>query len=160
MATFVVCIWPLQTVWTQKRPGRMSGLIWIQTCLNILVSKHFLWRNGGNHLRIKIEYYSITWPRVHYWWWNEETWKYIPHLLACHYQVQGELCCYCCRPGYLHSHSHLCLIVFYKQDFFHVFISRQSLEVVRNIHIWNMVVWEALLWFQRYWYQSSCWGWG
>ena len=31
VATFVVCWWPLETVWTQIRPDKMSGLIWIQT---------------------------------------------------------------------------------------------------------------------------------
>ena len=29
--TFVVCWYPLQTVWTQIRLDKMSGLIWIQT---------------------------------------------------------------------------------------------------------------------------------
>ena len=31
VVTFVVCWHPLQTVWTQIRPNKTSGLIWIQT---------------------------------------------------------------------------------------------------------------------------------
>ena len=31
VATFVICWWPLQTVWIRIRPDKMSGLIWIQT---------------------------------------------------------------------------------------------------------------------------------
>ena len=31
MASFVVCWWPLQTVWTQSRTDQTSVLIWIQT---------------------------------------------------------------------------------------------------------------------------------
>ena len=31
VSTFVVCWWPLQTVWTQIKTDRMSVLIWIET---------------------------------------------------------------------------------------------------------------------------------
>ena len=31
MVTYVICWKPLQTVWNQIRPDKMSGLIWIQT---------------------------------------------------------------------------------------------------------------------------------
>ena len=33
----VVCCRPLQTVWTQIRPDKMSGLIWIQTTDTMMV---------------------------------------------------------------------------------------------------------------------------